>query len=56
MTINKAEFDAMIANMRIKSLSSEKYEELLNMFTEEPDDTHEWTEQDVYEHIRKAVQ
>lgn len=56
MTLNKEEFDKILSNMRIKSLSAEKYEELLNMFMAEPDDFHEWSVQDICEHIRKATQ
>ena len=30
-------------------------EEILNRFSQEPDDDHEWTEQDVYEQSRKII-
>ena len=31
-------------------------EEILSIFLQEPDDDHEWSEQDVYEQIRKIIQ
>ena len=30
-------------------------EEILVLFSEEPDDCHEWTEQDIYEQSRKII-
>ena len=40
-------------------LSSEDYgqakQEILRLFSEEPDDCHEWTEQDIYEQSRKII-
>ena len=30
-------------------------EEILALFSEEPDDCHEWTEQDIYEQSRKII-
>ncbi len=30
-------------------------EEMLAMFSEEPDDKHEWSEQDLYEQMRKII-
>ena len=30
-------------------------QEILNLFSEEPDDCHEWTEQDIYEQSRKII-
>ena len=30
-------------------------EEILNRFSQEPDDDHEWTEQDIYEQSRKII-
>lgn len=29
--------------------------EMLAMFSEEPDDEHEWSEQDLYEQMRKII-
>ena len=29
--------------------------EILAMFSEEPDDEHQWTEQDIYEQSRKII-
>ncbi|MBQ7802000.1 MAG: hypothetical protein IJ375_06730 [Oscillospiraceae bacterium] len=30
-------------------------QEILELFSEEPDETHEWTEQDIYEQSRKII-
>lgn len=30
-------------------------QEILTLFSEEPDDSHEWTEQDIYEQSRKII-
>ena len=30
-------------------------QEILSLFSEEPDDCHEWTEQDIYEQSRKSI-
>ena len=30
-------------------------QEILSLFSEEPDDCHEWTEQDIYEQSRKII-
>ena len=29
--------------------------EILALFSEEPDDEHEWSEQDIYEQMRKII-
>ena len=29
--------------------------EILALFSEEPDNEHEWSEQDIYEHSRKII-
>ena len=29
--------------------------EILELFSEEPDEVHEWTEQDIYEQSRKII-
>ena len=29
--------------------------EILSLFSEEPDDEHEWSEQDIYEQARKII-
>ena len=36
-----------------KRNAEEAKEEILNQFSQEPDDGHEWTEQDIYEQSRK---
>ena len=56
MMINKNELNKILQNMRIAALTKEQYENILNMFYSEPDAIHEWTEQDIYEHIRKMAQ
>ena len=30
--------------------------EILTLFSDEPDDEHEWSEQDLYEQMRKIIQ
>ena len=30
-------------------------QEILTLFSDEPDDSHEWTEQDIYEQSRKII-
>ena len=30
-------------------------QEILELFSKEPDETHEWTEQDIYEQSRKII-
>ncbi len=30
-------------------------QEILTLFSDEPDDFHEWTEQDIYERSRKII-
>ena len=30
-------------------------QEILSLFSEEPDDCHEWTEQDIYEQSQKII-
>lgn len=56
MMINKNELNKILQNMRIAALTKEQYENILNMFDSEPDAIYEWTEQDIYEHIRKMAQ
>lgn len=48
-----------IQDLRDKNHLTISYEQeaaLLNRFGVEPDDEHEWTEQDIYEQIRKMLQ
>lgn len=56
MTINKAELDKIIQDMRMTNLTKDKYENILDMFSSEPDTVHEWIEQDIHEYIRKMIQ
>lgn len=56
MIINKAALDKIIQDMRITNLTKDKYENILDMFSSEPDTVHEWTEQDIHEYIRKMIQ
>ena len=38
-----------------KRNTAQSKEEILALFAEEPDDCHEWTEQDIYEQSRKII-
>ena len=38
-----------------KRNAEEAKEEILNQFSQEPDDGHEWTEQDIYEQSGKII-
>ena len=44
---------------RLMFLHCKKYEaakaEILALFSEEPDDEHQWTEQDIYEQSRRII-
>ena len=38
-----------------KRSTEQAKEEILSQFSQEPDEGHEWTEQDVYEQSRKII-
>ena len=38
-----------------KRNSEQAKDEILSIFSEEPDTLHEWTEQDIYEQARKII-
>ena len=40
---------------RSKRNTEQAKQEILRLFSEEPDDCHEWTEQDIYEQSRKII-
>ena len=56
MTIMKKDLDT---KWRLMFLHCKKYEaakaEILALFSEEPDDEHQWTEQDIYEQSRRII-
>ena len=54
MTLTRKELDTEWRTMfqRCKDPEAAKAE-ILTLFSEEPDDEHQWTEQDIYEQSRK---
>jgi hypothetical protein len=58
VTITKKELDEVwwmwTMHHRCKNPKAAK-EEILALFSEEPDDEHEWSEQDIYEQSRKII-
>ena len=56
MTLTMKELDTKWQTMflRCKDLEAAKTE-ILTLFSEEPDDEHQWTEQDIYEQSRKII-
>ena len=54
MTISEKELTTKLNSMRL-SATQEQFNEMLALFSTEPDECHEWTEQDICEHIRKIV-
>lgn len=44
----------MLENMRV-TITQEQFEDIFAKFSKEPDDCHEWSEQDIYEQIRKLI-
>ncbi|MGN0460202.1 MAG: hypothetical protein ACI4HL_04735 [Ruminococcus sp.] len=55
MTIDRDALDKLLETMHIGFVSDEQYDMILNRFGTEPDGMHEWTEQDISEHIRKIL-
>lgn len=56
MTITEPELDAKYADwFRGKRNTAQAKREILQQFSTEPDDGHQWTEQDVYEQCRKII-
>lgn len=54
MTITKAYLTRLCQSARL-TISTEQESEILRLFSTEPGDGHEWTEQDIYEQIRKDI-
>lgn len=56
MTITRHLLDTEYAWwFRNKQNAEQAKQEILMLFSEEPDDFHEWTEQDIYEQSRKII-
>ena len=54
MTITENELNIYLSVQRLH-VSQEKKKELLTLFSTEPEDGFQWTEQDIHEQIRKIV-
>ena len=56
MTITREDFEKQWQSLfqRCKDPENAKAE-ILALFSEEPDDEHEWSEQDIYEQMRKII-
>ena len=56
MTMTRNDLDTKLANMFLNCKDVEAAKaEILALFSEEPDDEHQWTEQDIYEQMRKII-
>ena len=56
MTLTREMLDNQYAWwFRSKRNAEQAKEEILNIFSQEPDDACEWTEQDIYEQSRKII-
>lgn len=56
MTITRHLLDTEYAWwFRNKRNAEQAKQEILMLFSEEPDDFHEWSEQDIYEQSRKII-
>lgn len=56
MTLTRKMLDTRYASwFRGKRNTEQAKQEILMLFSEEPDDFHEWTEQDIYEQSRKII-
>lgn len=54
MTITENELNTYLSEYRF-FLSQDKKKEILTLFSTEAEDGFQWTEQDIYEQIRKLV-
>lgn len=54
MVITKKKIDQWLAE-HSTTVSDEVYNSLIETYGAEPDGGHEWTEQDIYEQLRKIV-
>ena len=56
MTITAADLDTKYATWFIGMKNTKQAkEEILDLFSTEPDDEHRWSEQDIYEQSRKII-
>ena len=56
MTLTRKELDTEWRTMFLRCKDPEAAKaEILTLFSEEPDDEHQWTEQDIYEQLRKII-
>ena len=56
MTITRQMLDTTyVCWFRNKRNTEKAKQEILQRFSEEPDDIHHWTEQDIYEQSRKII-
>ena len=56
MILTRNDLDTKLADMFLhcKDVEAAKAE-ILAFFSEEPDDEHQWTEQDIHEQMRKII-
>lgn len=54
MVITKKKLDQWLAE-HSTTVSDEVYNSLIETYGAEPGDGHEWTEQDIYEQLRKTI-
>lgn len=56
MILTSKDLDTKLANLFLNCKDVEATKaEILALFSEEPDDEHQWTEQDIYEQMRKII-
>lgn len=55
MILDKRRLETILEEMWITSITSQQRDAILKCFASEPDDEHEWTEQDICEQIRKMI-
>lgn len=55
MTLTKKKLDTLLESIWILHITKEQYDAILERFGTEPGDGEAWTEQDIYEQIRKMI-
>ena len=56
MILTRNDLDTTLAALFLHCKGAEAAKaEILALFSEEPDDEHQWTEQDIYEQMRKII-
>ena len=56
MTLTRNDLDTKWAALFFQCKEPEiAKNDILALFSSEPDDEHQWTEQDIYEHMRKII-